>query len=216
MSEWQVIALVGAGIVFYIYLQDQARARRIRRRACPACREERLRSRGRWVLGHRGWRLRPLSRRELAGRRRLPMPDHTCGLTRKQLAERARLRSRIYSHNRRVRIVTSVGSYTVQEWTELVARFDACPGCGRVWKDIRPIRGRRSAITVDHVIPLSRGGTNNASNLQPLCHSCNSAKGTRLSWEGSRTLALKCPRCHRVSCICGYRRELRDAGPPTA
>lgn len=31
-------------------------------------------------------------------------------------------------------------------------------------------------LTVDHVIPLSRGGSNGPDNLQGLCKSCNSAK----------------------------------------
>ncbi|MFD1071907.1 HNH endonuclease [Longispora fulva] len=35
------------------------------------------------------------------------------------------------------------------------------------------------ALTADHVIPKSKGGTDDRSNLAVLCHSCNSAKRDR-------------------------------------
>ena len=34
----------------------------------------------------------------------------------------------------------------------------------------------RAATEVDHVIPLKRGGTNDRSNLVPLCKRCHSRK----------------------------------------
>jgi len=33
------------------------------------------------------------------------------------------------------------------------------------------------ATTLDHVIPLHRGGTNDWDNLRPACRSCNSRRG---------------------------------------
>jgi 5-methylcytosine-specific restriction endonuclease McrA len=41
--------------------------------------------------------------------------------------------------------------------------------------------GAPENIHADHVIPLSKGGHHAAYNLQPLCGSCNSSKGSRLT-----------------------------------
>ena len=39
--------------------------------------------------------------------------------------------------------------------------------------------GSRDNLTVDHIVPWSKGGTNEMDNLQTLCRSCNSSKGTK-------------------------------------
>lgn len=63
------------------------------------------------------------------------------------------------------------GSHSDAEWNSLLAIYGhRCLRCG--------IQGVR--MTKDHVIPLSEGGSNSASNLQPLCLPCNSWKGARI------------------------------------
>lgn len=69
-------------------------------------------------------------------------------------------------HRRRARKLGNGGSYTAEEWQALCAFYDyRCLCC----KEQKP-------LTVDHVIPISKGGSSDISNLQPLCRSCNSSK----------------------------------------
>jgi len=59
------------------------------------------------------------------------------------------------------------GSFTAQEWQALCEKYgNCCLCCGTI----------DEPLTVDHVIPISKGGSSNISNLQPLCGPCNSRK----------------------------------------
>lgn len=35
-------------------------------------------------------------------------------------------------------------------------------------------------MTIDHILPKSKGGGNNIENLQPMCNSCNAKKGDKV------------------------------------
>lgn len=63
------------------------------------------------------------------------------------------------------------------EWLPLVASIlkrdgHKCTYCGSTEK-----------LTADHVVPLTRGGTNDESNLTACCIPCNSKKGNKLTSE---------------------------------
>ena len=71
-----------------------------------------------------------------------------------------------YVNRRRARLAEAEGSHTVEEWEALCAEYGyRCAACG---KD--------GPMTRDHVQPLSKGGSDYISNIQPLCHSCNCKK----------------------------------------
>lgn len=64
------------------------------------------------------------------------------------------------------------GSHNFGDWEILKAQYNwTCPCCGKSEPEIK--------LTEDHIIPLSKGGSNNIENIQPLCHSCNSRKQTK-------------------------------------
>jgi 5-methylcytosine-specific restriction endonuclease McrA len=61
--------------------------------------------------------------------------------------------------------------------TFLFARDDyRCQFCGRAGDELRT----REYLTRDHLVPLSRGGTNEWTNVITACATCNTKKGNRL------------------------------------
>lgn len=75
--------------------------------------------------------------------------------------------------------VCGVGGMTTTQrlgknWTALskfvVESEQVCRNCGTTETYANP-------LTTDHIVPRSRGGSNDRENLQCLCRRCNSAKG---------------------------------------
>lgn len=79
-----------------------------------------------------------------------------------------------WSHRRRASQWGS-GSFPVsdRELTRLKSRHDGC--CAYC--------GSSENMTIDHVVPLSRGGTHSIGNLLPACGFCNFSKGAKLLTE---------------------------------
>lgn len=91
-------------------------------------------------------------------------------------------RKKQYQRNRKTELATvhrsiarrndASGSFTARELRKLYRQYDhVCLACGRSEPEIQ--------LTPDHVIPLSRGGSNEISNIQPLCLECNLSKATK-------------------------------------
>lgn len=53
--------------------------------------------------------------------------------------------------------------------------------------------GATETITIDHIMPLSRGGKHEAENLAPACLPCNSSKCNRLLSEWDGRFSTPCP-----------------------
>lgn len=86
---------------------------------------------------------------------------------------------RAYSQRRRARKRNASGDFTDADWKARLAYHGyKCIYCG-VEKDDTP----QGWLTCEHLIPLSRGGTNWPSNLAPSCMSCNCSKGTKTHFE---------------------------------
>jgi hypothetical protein len=83
-----------------------------------------------------------------------------------------------YARQRAIRKRNAPGQHTFEDWQKVKALFDyRCVWCGRQEPEV--------VLTEDHKIPLTKDGTNNIDNIQPMCLSCNSSKKTRV-WFASR------------------------------
>lgn len=79
----------------------------------------------------------------------------------------------INSHKRRARIAGNGGHFTIMEWEHIKGQFNyQCPSCGEKEPNIK--------LTIDHIIPISKGGNNYIKNIQPLCLKCNLKKRTQV------------------------------------
>ncbi len=78
------------------------------------------------------------------------------------------------SRNRSLkRLRIDSGFHTFGEWELLKKQYGyICPCCKLQEPDIK--------LTVDHIIPLSKGGTDLIDNIQPLCMKCNVKKHTKV------------------------------------
>lgn len=54
-------------------------------------------------------------------------------------------------------------------------------------------RGEFNTVTVDHILPLSRGGTHSKKNLKGACKLCNKARGNKLPAEFFAGMAVSWP-----------------------
>ena len=90
----------------------------------------------------------------------------------RKLSLEFREKEKIKWHNRQARIRKNGGTFTLKEWKSLKKKFNyTCLMCGKKEPEIK--------LTIDHIIALINGGEHTIKNIQPLCGSCNSKKGTK-------------------------------------
>ena len=76
--------------------------------------------------------------------------------------------------NRNRRGLKSNGTgVTTKQWNEILRRYNfRCAYCGT-----------QDNMTMDHVVPLSKGGKHSPSNVVPACACCNSKKCSNSNWK---------------------------------
>lgn len=66
---------------------------------------------------------------------------------------------------------------TLEQWRQVLEKFNhRCAYCGV----------KSDHLTIDHVVPVSRGGADTVANVVPACQHCNSAKNAKTpeQWVG--------------------------------
>lgn len=138
----------------------------------------------------------PLPHREKSRCKRLENPEDSKARDRRsyERTKPARMaRRKIWRHanpdkviaqanKRRAAKLKSGGHYTADDVARLIRMQKyKCAECN---KSVRLQRTRH----VDHIMPLSKGGSNDASNIQILCSTCNLMKGAMhpLDWAAKK------------------------------
>lgn len=93
--------------------------------------------------------------------------------TTREWVKRNRARVSAYSSKRRSLEANAEGNCSPEKWINRLDYYGGrCVYCGS-----------EVNITMEHRIPLSRGGTNWPANIVPACRSCNCKKNTKTEFE---------------------------------
>lgn len=120
--------------------------------------------------------------RESAGRYRAKHSDKVAAYRRLWIASNPE-KVRAYWSRRRARVVNAGGDCTADDLTSIRAAQTNAIGQLICWRCGKPIT---DTPHLDHWIPLSKGGTNDAGNLHYMHARCNLSKGAKLPTEIGR------------------------------
>lgn len=84
---------------------------------------------------------------------------------------------------------TDDGTLSVKILSSLLRNSFSCDHCGVELTNSYPVTSTNKSI--DHDVPLSRGGSHSISNISVLCLGCNSSKGSRTMEEFGRFVKKK-------------------------
>ena len=143
--------------------------------------EYRLENREKWLAEHREQTRSRYAILNCPARRKL----HTEEVKERRKQDPLwRVKHRLDVANRRNRIMNNGGKTTLDDWRSICDFYgNRCLMCGAP--------GDFQSLTMDHIVPVAKGGSNNPDNIQPLCHSCNSRKGTRTIDFRPQSLSLQ-------------------------
>ncbi len=177
---------------------------------CKACAKERDRKRyadadssrhanaGRWATENPEKRAAQAKARRVADRERMDAVSRQwAAANRPRVNERARAR---YADNREAAIERSKrwqrenprrhAARSAARRALLLGAIDPSDDAAGTAAAMTALRGLPCAycggterIEIDHIVPLTRGGTHTASNFAPACKTCNTSKGNRLLGE---------------------------------
>lgn len=105
----------------------------------------------------------------------------------------------LYHHMYMAKKKAAIVNFTPQRWLEACEAFDyKCAYCGASHN-----------LTMEHVMPVSKGGSTTPNNIVPACKSCNSSKGAKdmIEWYTAQPFYDK----GRLESILKYLRKVGDA-----
>lgn len=87
-------------------------------------------------------------------------------------SDKFHIAARNRQHKRRIKKSNGSG-ITNRQWNELLRTYNfRCAYCGI-----------QTNMTIDHVIPISKGGEHSIGNIVPACAECNNHKRASLTWK---------------------------------